>query len=77
MKKIITPLLTKEGLGVVSSISDNWDFSDDIKYSFELKFGINEDVVRYISKSNNEPDWMLELRLKALEIFKEKQMPAW
>jgi Fe-S cluster assembly protein SufB len=27
--------------------------------------------------SNNEPKWMLELRLKALKIFREKELPKW
>ncbi|NVP17890.1 Fe-S cluster assembly protein SufB [Candidatus Gracilibacteria bacterium] len=59
------------------SISDSWHFQDEIKYSNQIIRGINEDVVRQISLSNNEPDWMLELRLKALKIFLEKDMPKW
>jgi len=59
------------------SVSDTWSFSDDIKYSVEVTPGINEKIVRQISKSNNEPEWMLELRLKALEIYQEKPMPNW
>jgi Fe-S cluster assembly protein SufB len=34
-------------------------------------------MVREISASKNEPDWMLELRLKALAMFKRTPMPAW
>jgi len=59
------------------SVSGTWNFSDDIKYSEEVAPGINEKVVRQISKSNNEPEWMLELRLKALKIYEEKTMPNW
>jgi Fe-S cluster assembly scaffold protein SufB len=33
--------------------------------------------VRQISSFNKEPLWMLELRLKALEIFREKSLPNW
>jgi Fe-S cluster assembly protein SufB len=33
--------------------------------------------VRQISASNNEPEWMLNLRLKALKIFQEKPFPKW
>jgi Fe-S cluster assembly protein SufB len=39
--------------------------------------GINEDVVRDISAKKNEPEWMLETRLKALRLFMKKPMPAW
>lgn len=46
-------------------------------YTNEIIQWINENVVRQISLSNNEPEWMLELRLKALDIFNEKCMPEW
>jgi len=39
--------------------------------------GLNEDVVRDISGKKNEPDWMLDMRLKALKMFEKKPMPAW
>jgi len=59
------------------TVSDTWNFSDsDISYENKIIKWINEGVVRQISLSNNEPDWMLELRLKALKIFQEKPMPS-
>jgi Fe-S cluster assembly protein SufB len=39
--------------------------------------GLNEKVVREISAQKDEPDWMLALRLKALEIYNSKPMPTW
>jgi Fe-S cluster assembly protein SufB len=39
--------------------------------------GLNEAVVRDISAKKNEPEWMLELRLKGLRLFDRKPMPAW
>ena len=54
-----------------------WTYHDEISYSVEVKPGISEEVIRQISSSNNEPEWMLELRLKALKIFEEKQIPTW
>jgi Fe-S cluster assembly protein SufB len=39
--------------------------------------GLNEDVVRNISALKNEPEWMLELRLKGLRLFGKKPMPTW
>ena len=50
---------------------------DNIKYINKLKPWLNKKVVEFISSSNNEPDWMLELRLKALEIFESKKNPTW
>ncbi len=39
--------------------------------------GINEDVVRDISAKKDEPEWMLDLRLKGLRLFGKKPMPTW
>ncbi|NDL55588.1 Fe-S cluster assembly protein SufB [Phytoactinopolyspora mesophila] len=41
------------------------------------KRGLNEDVVREISALKNEPEWMLDIRLKALRLFEKKPMPTW
>jgi len=41
------------------------------------KRGLNEDVVREISALKNEPQWMLDYRLKALRLFERKPMPNW
>lgn len=59
------------------NITESWSYHDEINYSLEVKPGISEEIVRQISASNNEPTWMLELRLKALKIFQEKEMPKW
>jgi Fe-S cluster assembly protein SufB len=39
--------------------------------------GLSEAVVRDISAKKNEPEWMLDLRLKGLRLFERKPMPAW
>ena len=39
--------------------------------------GLSEDVVRDISALKNEPDWMLQMRLKGLRLFERKPMPVW
>jgi Fe-S cluster assembly protein SufB len=39
--------------------------------------GLNEAVVRDISGKKNEPQWMLDLRLKGLKLFDRKPMPKW
>lgn len=39
--------------------------------------GLNEDTVRFISKKKNEPEWLLEWRLKGYKIFKDAPMPTW
>ncbi|HET7247555.1 MAG TPA: Fe-S cluster assembly protein SufB, partial [Streptosporangiaceae bacterium] len=39
--------------------------------------GLSEEVVRDISARKNEPQWMLDLRLKGLKLFRRKPMPDW
>ncbi|HLU46162.1 MAG TPA: Fe-S cluster assembly protein SufB [Natronosporangium sp.] len=39
--------------------------------------GLNEAVVRDISAKKNEPEWMRDLRLKALRLFERKPLPTW
>ena len=41
------------------------------------KRGLNADVVRSISALKEEPEWMLNLRLRALKLYERKPMPAW
>lgn len=53
-----------------------YDIKDDIKYA-KKEEGLTEEVVRAISADKNEPEWMLDFRLKALEIFKTKENPVW
>ena len=39
--------------------------------------GLNEDVVRLISRKKNEPEWMLDFRLKAFAYWKTQKQPTW
>src|SRR5690606_37470348 len=39
--------------------------------------GLSADVVADISRLKNEPKWMLDFRLKALDLFERKPMPRW
>ena len=39
--------------------------------------GLNEDVIRIISKKKNEPDWLLQWRLKAFKIWMTMDTPKW
>jgi Fe-S cluster assembly protein SufB len=54
-----------------------YGFSDPETYVFKSKRGLDIDVVRNISAMKGEPQWMLEFRLKALEHYMKRPMPAW
>ncbi len=53
------------------------DFITEGKPKFRAEKGLSEKVVRQISAHKDEPEWMLEYRLKALEIYNAKPMPTW
>lgn len=42
-----------------------------------MRTGLSEDVVRSISSKNDEPEWMLDKRLRALKLFDKTKMPNW
>ena len=54
-----------------------YDFVTDEKPLFKAEKGLSEELVRQISAHKDEPEWMLEFRLKALETFYSKPMPDW
>ena len=56
-----------------------WGFEFDIESDNAPK-GLNEDIVRFISAKKNEPEWMLEWRLKAFSHWQkqgEDSAPKW
>jgi Fe-S cluster assembly protein SufB len=53
-------------------------YDADAVYRNVKKKGLNEDVVREISQTyKQEPDWMLQRRLKALRHYRQRSMPTW
>lgn len=53
-----------------------YDFKDDVKSVYSTGKGLNEDIVREISKAKNEPEWMLNFRLDAYKKFKKMPFPS-
>lgn len=62
---------------VGSDYDQKYGFHDNIDYTFKSGRGLTKEIVESISKMKNEPEWMLEFRLKALDIFNKKPMPTW
>ncbi len=54
-----------------------WDFRDPETHVFKTRKGLDEEIVRQISEKKDEPEWMLEFRLKAYKHFEERPMPTW
>ena len=53
-----------------------WGFETDIEMDI-LPKGLDENVIRSISARKNEPDWMLEWRLKAYRMWMTMEVPTW
>src|SRR3989338_133115 len=54
-----------------------YGFHDKEEYVFKTQKGLSKETVEQISKIKNEPEWMLNLRLKSLEEFWKRAMPQW
>jgi Fe-S cluster assembly protein SufB len=54
-----------------------YGFRDEEDYVFKSERGLSREVVENISKMKNEPEWMLEYRLKSLDHFMKRPMPNW
>jgi len=63
------------GLKGLGRYEYGWADSDTAGAS--ARRGLSEEVVRDISGRKNEPEWMTDLRLKALRLFDKKPMPHW
>ena len=66
---------------VVASVNQDYatkyGFADTEDYVFKAEKGLNPEMIRAMSKMKNEPEWMLDIRLKAYQHFLERPMPQW
>ena len=72
---VTEPTTDEERIASIGQYNYGWHDSDDAGATAQR--GLSEAVVRDISAKKNESDWMLDKRLKALQIFDKKPMPAW
>ena len=71
----ITLLMNKD----IQQIANNeyaYGFTTDVETEV-IPRGLNEDVVRLISNKKNEPDWLLQFRLKAFHKWQQMTPPTW
>jgi len=52
-------------------------WSDEEDYVFKPRKGLDEEIIREMSALKNEPQWMLDFRLRSYKIFQRKPMPNW
>jgi Fe-S cluster assembly scaffold protein SufB len=68
---------TEPQMDLREGYAEKYGFHDTEQHVFKSRKGLDRDIVTEISKHKNEPAWMLEYRLKALEIFEKKPLPTW
>lgn len=66
-----------ETVGELGLDEYKYHFITPDKPVFKAQKGLSEEVVRQISAHKEEPEWMLDFRLKALKIYESKPMPKW
>src|SRR6201992_439054 len=57
--------------------TEKYGFHDAENYLYKAPKGINREIVEKISEFKNEPQWMRDFRLKALDHFYAKPQPTW
>ena len=67
--------MTSENLNMDYS---KYDYKDSTEmYVYTRKKGLSREVVEEISRMKDEPQWMLDFRLRSYDIFMKKPMPNW
>ena len=62
----------------VEEINRNiYDIKNQDDYDFKMKKGLTPEIIKEISKQKNDPEWMAEFRLKALETYNKLELPTW
>ncbi|WP_352398295.1 Fe-S cluster assembly protein SufB [[Clostridium] aminophilum] len=54
-----------------------YDFRYEEKDAYRIEAGLTPEIVRQISEEKHDPDWMLDFRLKSLEIYNRLEVPDW
>ena len=52
-------------------------WSDEEDYVYKPEKGLSEQIIRDMSRMKDEPEWMLDFRLKAYQRFLRKPLPMW
>ena len=54
-----------------------YDFRNEDKDNFKIAAGLTPELVSQISKEKNDPAWMQNFRLQALQIYNQMEVPPW
>src|SRR5918911_1121807 len=63
--------------GINADYAERFGFHDPENYLYKAPKGLSREIVQKISEFKNEPQWMRDFRLKALDHFNARPMPKW
>ncbi len=70
--------MTQDKISALDAVSDTYHYGFETKIDAETApKGLNEDIIRFISAKKNEPEWLLEFRLKAYRHWLTMKEPLW
>src|SRR3990167_231675 len=64
-------------MNINERISEMFEHRNPDRHKYKTEPGLNEEVVSAISENKNEPEWMLNFRLKSFEVYKNLKIPEW
>ncbi|MBB6501556.1 Fe-S cluster assembly protein SufB [Pedobacter cryoconitis] len=71
-------MMEKDDLMLEQLANREYEFGFVTAIDMEIsEIGLNEDTVRFISAKKNEPQWLLDWRMKGFKAFQKQEMPAW
>lgn len=54
-----------------------YDIKNKDEYDYKIEKGLTKEIIEELSNQKNDPDWMKEFRLKALEVYNKLELPTW
>ena len=70
--------MSQDKVSALDAVSDTYHYGFETKIDAETApKGLNEDIIRFISAKKNEPEWLLDFRLKAYRHWLTMKEPTW
>ena len=67
----------RQKIETFSDFGNIYNFKNNFTYSYKTDAGLTPEIVREISEKKHEPQWMLDFRLKSLDLFYRMKFPTW
>ena len=54
-----------------------YDIKNKDEYDYKIQKGLTKEIIEELSEQKQDPDWMREFRLKALDVYNQLKLPTW